>query len=161
MKKAFVLIFMALNLLYASDVNILEGLFGTHLLDPGGKQIAVSSLKDKKIAIYFSAKWCPPCRAFTPELVKFYNKLKKDKKPFELVFVSSDRDEKQMSDYIKSYKMPWLTVSYSSNFRQKLQKQFGVSGIPYLVIINSSGKILSNTGRSDVSSRGIKAFDEW
>ncbi len=34
-----------------------------------GKEV----LKDKKVVvIYFSAHWCPPCRAFTPILKDFY-----------------------------------------------------------------------------------------
>ena len=29
----------------------------------------------KFVAFYYSAIWCPPCRAFTPKLVEFYNSL--------------------------------------------------------------------------------------
>ena len=29
-------------------------------------------------AYYFSAHWCPPCRGFTPQLVKFYNIVNSD-----------------------------------------------------------------------------------
>ena len=32
-------------------------------------------LKDKVVGIYFSAHWCPPCRSFTPELVKSYKNV--------------------------------------------------------------------------------------
>ena len=51
----------------------------------------------KYVAFYYSAHWCPPCRAFTPELSKFYDKVKKKHgDDFELVFVSSDKNEKAM-----------------------------------------------------------------
>lgn len=35
---------------------------------------------------------CPPCRQFTPVLASIYNELQTMNKPFEIVFVSSDRD---------------------------------------------------------------------
>lgn len=28
--------------------------------------------KAKVVCLFFAAHWCPPCRAFTPKLIKFY-----------------------------------------------------------------------------------------
>merc|ERR1712048_719448 len=47
----------------------------------------------KPIGLYFSAHWCPPCRGFTPKLAECYNALQAAGKPFEVVFLSSDRDD--------------------------------------------------------------------
>ena len=44
------------------------------------------------VGLYFSAHWCPPCRMYTPKLAEQYAKLVAAGKPFEIVFVSSDRD---------------------------------------------------------------------
>ena len=44
------------------------------------------------IGLYFSAHWCPPCKAFTPVLVEAHQKLKATGRDFEVVFVSSDKD---------------------------------------------------------------------
>ena len=60
--------------------------------------------------VYFSAHWCPPCRAFTPHLAKKYEVWKKAGHPFEVIFVSSDRDQSSFDDYFKE--MPWLTIPY-------------------------------------------------
>ena len=38
-------------------------------------------------AIYYSAQWCPPCHAFTPKLVDWYNRFKPAHHNFELIFV--------------------------------------------------------------------------
>ena len=63
--------------------------------------------------MYFSAHWCPPCRGFTPKLAEWYNNFKKlpngDK--LEIVFVSSDRDEKTFKEYYAE--MPWLALPYA------------------------------------------------
>ena len=49
---------------------------------------------------------------FTPQLAKWYEELShvKDKK-FDIVFVSSDRDEKSFDDYFKE--MPWKALPFS------------------------------------------------
>lgn len=68
--------------------------------------------------LYFSAHWCPPCRAFTPMLGEFYNNLKAAGKSLEIVFVSSDRDEAQWKEYYHS--MPWLALPFEDRKRKVL-----------------------------------------
>ena len=66
------------------------------------------------LGLYFSAHWCPPCRAFTPKLADWYNKLKGGEigEKFEIVFLSSDRDEGSFKEYFDE--MPWHAVSYDN-----------------------------------------------
>ena len=51
---------------------------------------------------------CPPCQAFTPQLVKAYQKLQAAGKQLEIIFISSDRDMGQFSQYFAT--MPWLAI---------------------------------------------------
>jgi len=114
------------------------------------KQTALSGMT---IGLYFSAHWCPPCRGFTPHLVNFYNEFKKtDKgKDFEIIFVSSDRDQGAFDEYFKE--MPWLSLPYSDRKTQaQLSKKFKVQGIPMLVLVDSNGKIITSDGRSEVGA---------
>ena len=70
------------------------------------------------IGLYFSAHWCPPCRGFTPKLAKFYeeyNKKQGDKK-FEIVFVSSDKNEGEYNSYYGE--MPWLALPFRDRSRK-------------------------------------------
>ncbi len=94
----------------------------------------------KYIAIYYSAHWCPPCRAFTPKLVNFYNKNKGEN--FELIFVSSDENQSTMNKYITGDKMPWLVLPYNKVKTSPMWTKFAGRGIPCLVVINSKGKVL-------------------
>ena len=79
------------------------------------EEVSVDTLggEGKVIGLYFSAHWCPPCRRFTPELVEWYNELKKGplKDKFDIVFISSDREEKAFDEYFDS--MPWLALPYA------------------------------------------------
>ena len=58
----------------AEDSDTWKTLFSDGLLDAEGKTVSPDQLKGKLVGIYFSAHWCPPCRAFTPRLVAFRDK---------------------------------------------------------------------------------------
>lgn len=97
-------------------------------------------------AIYYSAHWCPPCRAFTPELVEAYKKIKSRHPEFELVFVSSDRDQDAMKDYMVGDKMPWTALKYSdARSGRLLPRPDNERGIPNLVFVDGNGKDLSTS----------------
>jgi len=139
----------------------LVALFGSRLVNAKKKSVSTAVLNGKKIGIYFSASWCPPCRTFTPKLVETYEELQAEGRPFEVVLVSHDRDKASARKYMKSHDMPWLAVPFKDKNRELLKKKFGVQGIPTLVIINSDGKTLSRNARGDVMRNGAKAFDDW
>ncbi|KAK7200039.1 tryparedoxin-like protein [Novymonas esmeraldas] len=73
------------------------------LLRQDGTSIAAAeALRGKKyVLIYFSAHWCPPCQRFTPLLADFYE-AHKDTQDFEVLFVSSDREEGRMMDFFQN-----------------------------------------------------------
>jgi len=98
------------------------------------------------IGFYFSGHWCPPCRMFTPELVKFYNKLKEEGKSFEIVFVSSDKDQAGFNEYFAE--MPWKALPFKDPRVQLLKQKFQIRGIPALVLVDNTGKTISTNGRS-------------
>ncbi|KAF8058839.1 hypothetical protein HT031_005407 [Scenedesmus sp. PABB004] len=109
-----------------------------------------AALKGKHVAVYFSAHWCPPCRAFTPQLANTYAKLKKDGKDFEVVFVSMDRNQEQFDDYFSS--MPWLAVPFQDDqLRSVLTRKFNVQGIPQLVMLAPDSTVLSANARGAVA----------
>ena len=85
--------------------------FPEGLIDANGKAVDLTTLKNKTVAVYCSAHWCPPCRIFTPQLVRFANA---NKTKLAVVFISSDKDESQMLAYMKETKMPWPAVPFRS-----------------------------------------------
>ena len=130
------------------------------LTNAAGEEVPVAKLKDKIVGVYFSASWCPPCRGFTPQLVKFYNKGA-GKENFEIVFVSSDKTSDDMKAYMKKDSMPWTAIPFGDASASALKRKLGISGIPTLVIFGSDGKIISKNGRWDVVMLGPKALEAW
>jgi nucleoredoxin len=121
----------------------------TSLIDAKGHLVKGDQLQklqsSEYVLIYFSALWCPPCRGFTPGLVKNYEKAQASGKvPFELIFVSSDNDEGSQLKYMKEYKMPWPAVRLSKVKSSPLKK-FGGSGIPNLVLLDKNGSLIKSS----------------
>ena len=143
--------------------NAIKKIVAGTLTNAKGKKVKGSdALAGKKlIGLYFSAHWCGPCRAFTPELVKFRDKCAQKGLPFEVVFVSSDKTEDDMFKYMRETNMKWYAVPFMSKLQSDIDKIFGVGGIPTLIVLNGKGKIVTKTARGDVTSMGIKAYDKW
>jgi len=125
-------------------------LLGNKLLAESGEISTTDALSGKgAVALYFSAHWCPPCRGFTPQLAGWYSSDLKAK-GLEVVFVSSDRDDKSFQEYFKE--MPWLALPYSDREKKdELSKKFKVNGIPSLIILDADGKVITKDGRQAVS----------
>merc|ERR1712178_64898 len=80
----------------------------------------------------------------------------------EIIFVSSDKDEKSFDEYFKE--MPWLAMPYAKRTEKELLSDtFGVRGIPSFVVLRPDGTVVSTDGRSKVMSdpRGENLPDGW
>lgn len=101
--------------------------------------------KKKLIALYFSGRWCPSCRKFTPELVDYYNRVAATHPEFEVVFVSSDRSGPAMEEYMRDTRMPFPAVKYETIEQNQELRKYAGPGIPCLVLVDASGKVISDS----------------
>jgi nucleoredoxin len=135
--------------------SIISGTF----VNNKGENFDASSITAPVVCVYFSAHWCPPCRGFTPVLAKLYDEWNSKEKQIEIIFVSSDRDEKSWKEYFAT--MPWLSVQFGDNKIAELKKTCGVKYIPMLCLIGKNGKVLLEDGRGTVEDSGAEAINEW
>ncbi|MBF0409677.1 MAG: redoxin domain-containing protein [Candidatus Riflebacteria bacterium] len=138
--------------------SVWKTFFPDGISDSEGKSVDLSVLDGKIVGLYFSAHWCPPCRAFSPKLVEFRNANSAD---FEVVFISSDKSESAQFEYMKEVKMEWPTMKHRSDAANALADKYGVQGIPTLIILSPKGETLSTDGRSDVMSSPEKCIETW
>jgi len=137
-------------------------LLGSEFVNGKGETFGKEAIDGKYLGIYFSAHWCPPCRGFTPELAKLYNKLKEMGKPFEIIFCSSDRDQSSFDEYLAE--MPWLALPFSKRDEKgDLSSRFDVEGIPTFVIVDDTPerKLVNASARSAVSQDPEGASFPW
>jgi nucleoredoxin len=103
-------------------------------------------LANKKLfAFYFSAHWCQPCRKFTPQLVEYYNRVVAQHPEFEIVFYSFDKSASAMEMYMRETNMPWPAIDYGKLQEKEVLKKNAGDGIPALVLVDGTGKVLSSS----------------
>jgi nucleoredoxin len=109
----------------------------------------MSSLDGKVLGLYFSAHWCPPCRGFTPKLAEKYKEMMAAGLPFEMIFVSSDKDQGAFDSYFGE--QPWAALPFEERkLKEELSTAFDVSGIPSLVIIDKDRTVITKNGRGAI-----------
>jgi len=134
------------------------GLIPSILLDNQAQEVSSDQLSGKYVGLYFSASWCGPCRSFTPELIRFRNQHQDE---FEVILVGGDGSPKDQAKYIEKYDMPWLAMINQSEAAKQASKQLSVQYIPYLVILDPSGKVVSKEGVKEVRSLKKAAMGLW
>lgn len=116
----------------------------------------MSELVGKNILLYFSAHWCPPCRAFLPKLVKAYNEIKEKDNAFEIIFISSDRDQSSFDEFFAG--MPWLALPFGDKRKSFLARKFKIQGIPAAVAIGPNGRTVTKEARQLITAHGADAY---
>lgn len=135
--------------LRAVDYDAFEALLSTTLVRKGGDgalerlplRDALAGASLHAVSLYFSAHWCPPCRAFTPELARMHARLTSttgdNKKKWPVIFVSMDSSAQAFGDYFASMPAEWLAVPYEDDqLRSVLLRKMNVQGIPTLVMLD-------------------------
>ncbi|MGH0190753.1 UNVERIFIED_CONTAM: hypothetical protein FKN15_050511 [Acipenser sinensis] len=138
---------------------------GRTLLNKDGDSVdPEEALRNKVVGLYFSARWCPPCRDFTPILCDFYTELVEENDPpaqFEIVFISSDKTAEDMVEYMHDLHGDWLALPWSDPYRHELKKKYNITAIPKLVIVKENGEVITDKGRKQIRDQGLACFKNW
>jgi thiol-disulfide isomerase/thioredoxin len=119
--------------------------------DPGGKEIALSSLRGKVVLIDFWASWCGPCRMENPNVVSAYQKFKSAKfkaaKGFEIYGVSLDKNADAWKAAIAKDGLNWPNVSDLGGWSSAPAQVYGVNSIPANFLLDANGVIVAKNLR--------------
>jgi len=100
----------------------------------GGEAVALGQTRGQVVVLDFWATWCPPCRAELP----FIEKLRNEFAGQVQFFGVNDEDSGTVKSFLKknSYE---LTVLLDG--KRQVHREYGVSAIPTLFIIDKQGVI--------------------
>ncbi|MGZ3867173.1 MAG: redoxin domain-containing protein [Bacteroidia bacterium] len=111
------------------------------LQDVNGKSVSLNSYKGKYVLVDFWASWCGPCRRENPAVVEAYNKFKD--KGFDILGVSLDDNKDKWIAAIAKDNLTWTHVSDLKGWQSSVAKTYGVSSIPFNLLLDKEGKILA------------------
>lgn len=112
-------------------------------VDVNNKHFNFEQAKNEKqmMLLVFWASWCHPCRQEIPELKKFYSEYK-DK--VSIVSLSIDENFNQWKTAVEKEKMPWLNLSGLPKNKTGIKREYSISAVPNLILLDNNGKILIN-----------------
>ncbi|PKO88906.1 MAG: TlpA family protein disulfide reductase [Betaproteobacteria bacterium HGW-Betaproteobacteria-10] len=115
-------------------------LFAATLNDLDDQPIALERYKGKPLVVNFWARWCGPCRAEIPELIKF---RAKHQGKIEVLGIGIEDNAASAKDFAKAYEMDYpvfVAKEKGIPLMQALANTKG--GLPYTLFIDRNGQII-------------------
>ncbi|HLT80455.1 MAG TPA: TlpA disulfide reductase family protein [Cyclobacteriaceae bacterium] len=121
------------------------------LPNPDGEIVKLSSLRGNYVLVDFWAKWCGPCRAENPNIVRVYNKYKDQ--GFTVFGVSLDRNREDWLQAIQDDNLTWTHVSDLKYWQSEAAKTYNITAIPFSILLDPNGVIIDKNLRGAALER--------
>jgi thiol-disulfide isomerase/thioredoxin len=142
MKKTFAALALAFcsTLATAQEMPSSAPLFAATLNDLDDKPVALERYKGKPLVVNFWARWCGPCRAEIPELIKFRNA---HKGKIEVLGIGIEDKAEPAKEFAKAYDMDY-PVFVAKEQGIPLMQALGntKAGLPYTLFIDRNGQVV-------------------
>jgi thiol-disulfide isomerase/thioredoxin len=142
LKKLFALFVFGLffRLTVADELPSSAPLFAATLNDLDDKPVALERYKGKPLVVNFWARWCAPCRAEIPELIKF---RAANKGKIEVLGIGIEDKAEPAKEFAKAHDMDY-PVFIAREKGIPLMQVLGNSkgGLPYTLFIDRNGQVV-------------------
>jgi peroxiredoxin len=110
-----------------------------------GETISVAKYKGSVVLIDFWATWCGPCVEDMPRIIALHKKY--GPLGLQIIGVSLDRDAASLNKFLEEKQITWPQIFDGKFWDAKLAQQYGVTGIPFTLLINGDGVIVGRNLR--------------
>ena len=105
--------------------------------DTHGQHFKLSDYRGKVVLLVFWASWCAPCRKQVPHELELAERFKD--KPFAVLGVNLDHDEKLMRGAISELGITWR--NWRAGNADRIKARYGIQAIPLVLVVDEEGII--------------------
>ena len=140
MRLAALALAFSATLASAQEMPSSAPLYAATLSDLDNKPVALERYKGKPLIVNFWARWCGPCRAEIPELIKFRNT---HKGKVEVLGIGIEDNAEPAKEFAKAYDMDY-PVFVAKDQGIPLMQALGntKAGLPYTLFIDRNGQVI-------------------
>lgn len=124
----------------AAELPASAPLFAATLSDLDDKPVALERFRGKPLIVNFWARWCGPCRAEIPELVKV---RKANKGKLEVLGIGIEDKAEPAKEFAKAYDMDYPAFVAKEKGIPLMQALGNTKmGLPYTIVVDRNGKVV-------------------
>jgi thiol-disulfide isomerase/thioredoxin len=128
--------------------------FAFKATDIKGNPVTIAQYKGKVLMLDFWATWCGPCVGEIPNVLAVYKKY--HTKGFDVVGISLDNDKSALTNFLKEKKIPYRQIFNGKGWSDPIARQYGVRGIPFMLLIGKTGNIVAVDPRGDALEPAVR-----
>jgi hypothetical protein len=111
------------------------------------------------VVLAYGARWCGPCHVFTREVRPIVSSGEGARFGYAYVFVSQDRNQREMVAYAGEEQMDWLILPPGFAGRRSAVGRLAGRAIPTIVVADlQTGRIICNTEQGRERFGAMRAF---
>jgi peroxiredoxin len=106
-----------------------------------GQAINLASLRGKVVVLQYWATWSQPCVNDLASLRELYAKYGKE--GLVIVGISLDNQQADLTNFLKSNKVPWPQMYEAGGLDSPLANALGILTLPSMLLIDKQGKVVN------------------